>query len=72
MSSLEAEGPRFSEWTSTDHQAPLWITTSLSLIYSCSFLFVRLVVKLKRWALDDVVLGAAYVGFAPAHEQETH
>lgn len=72
MSSSEAEGPRFSQWTPTDHQAPLWILISLSLIYSCSFLFVRLVVKIKRWALDDVVLGVAYVGSAPAYEQETH
>jgi hypothetical protein len=45
--------------------------TSLSLIYSCSFLCVRLVVKYGRWALDDVVLGAAYVDLASAHEQET-
>lgn len=61
MLSPRAEDPRFSEWTPTNHQAPLWITTTLSLIYSCSFLFVRLVVKARRWALDDIVLGAAYV-----------
>jgi len=56
-----SEGPRFSEYTSTDHQAPLWILTTLSLIYSVVFLVVRCAVKSKRWGLDDVALGVAYV-----------
>ncbi len=35
--------------------------TSLSLCYSCSFLLLRVFVKIKRWSVDDVVLGVAYV-----------
>jgi len=57
-----AAGPRFSEWSAQDHQAPLWIMTSLSLCYSCAFLLLRGFVKIKRWSLDDAVLGLAYVG----------
>jgi len=61
MSSTPDEGPRFSEYTPTNHQAPLWILTSLSLIYSVVLLIVRFAVKVKRWGIDDIVLGVAYV-----------
>lgn len=62
MSSSESEGPRFSDYTPTDHQAPLWILTSLGLVYSGLLLLVRLIVKVKCWGLDDAVLGLGYVG----------
>ena len=55
------EGSRFSEWSPTDHQAPLWVVNILSPIYSLLFLCVRLIVKYKAWGLDDLVLGMAYV-----------
>ena len=55
------DSSRFSDYNPTNHQAPLWITTSLSLMYSCSLLFVRILVKLKFWGLDDLVLALAYV-----------
>ena len=56
-----SEGSRFSEYTSTDHQAPLWIATIITLIYAGLFLMVRLAVKFKVLALDDLLLGVAHV-----------
>jgi hypothetical protein len=63
MSSIqETGGTRFSEYSDTNHQAPLWIATSLTLTYSALFLIVRLAVKYKFWGLDDVLVGVAHVG----------
>ena len=55
-------GNRFSVYTSTDHRAALWVLTILSLLYSCLFLGVRLVVKRNFWGPDDIALGLSYVG----------
>ena len=64
MSSSRPEGSRFSEYTPTDHQAPLWIAASITLTYAGLFLIVRLAVKWRLWSLDDVFLGVAHVGSA--------
>jgi len=56
-----AEGYRFTEVTPHDHQAWLWIVTSMSLTYAFVTLGMRLIIKWKLYALDDLVLIAAYV-----------
>lgn len=56
-----SQGSRFSEYTATDHQAPLWIATSITLAYAGLFLVVRLAVKFKVLGLDDLFLGIAHV-----------
>ncbi|KAK4550011.1 hypothetical protein LTR36_002978 [Oleoguttula mirabilis] len=60
MPSSYVAGSRFSEYTPTDHQTALWITTSLSLVYSFLILLVRLAAKYKSLGLDDAALGLAY------------
>jgi len=60
---MSASGSRFSEYTDTNHQAPLWIATFLSLTYSLGFLLVRLLVKIRLHGPDDVALWLAYVSF---------
>ena len=59
------EGPRFSQVTLHNHQAGLWIITSLSLCYAFVILGMRMIVKWKFYALDDLVLAAAYVSPSP-------
>ncbi|KAI5777062.1 hypothetical protein EDC01DRAFT_779984 [Geopyxis carbonaria] len=58
---------RFARYTSTDHSAPVWIATLLSLIFSFLILTVRLAwVKWKRHGLDDLILVMAHL-IAVAH-----
>lgn len=59
-----AEGTRFSEYTPDDHQAPLWIATSITLAYALLFLIVRFIVKYKVLGLDDLFLSVAHVSAA--------
>lgn len=67
-----SEGSRFSEYTPNDHQAPLWIATSITLAYAGLFLIVRLVVKFKVLALDDLFLVIAHVGSDCLAETRSH
>ena len=67
-----ADGSRFTEYTSTDHQAPLWIATSITLTYTVIFLIVRLAVKFKVLGLDDITLGAAHVRLDCCLSKEHH
>ena len=64
-------GPRFSEYTATDHQAPLWIATILTVAYAGIFLIVRIAVKFQMLGLDDIALGVAYVCSMGAPESRT-
>jgi hypothetical protein len=59
--SSSGDGWRFSVYSATDHRAPVWIFTILSLIYATVFLLIRLAIKTKFWGVDDIVLGVAYV-----------
>lgn len=61
---MSISGSRFSEYTETNHQAPLWIATFLSLVYSVGFLLIRLLLKIGFRGPDDVALWLAYVSFA--------
>ena len=60
---------RFAVYTPTDHRAPLWILSWLSLIYSLLFLGVRLAIKQKFWGFDDALLGVGYVSLERATER---
>lgn len=61
MSPSPSEEPRFTEYTPTDHQVPLWIATSITLTYAGLFLVVRLAIKYKLWEWDDLALAVAHV-----------
>ncbi|KAG8525328.1 uncharacterized protein KY384_008972 [Bacidia gigantensis] len=55
------QGSRFSEYNPSDHQAPLWIATSITLAYTGLLLLVRLAIKIKLLALDDLFLAVAHI-----------
>ncbi|KAK4544788.1 hypothetical protein LTR36_004037 [Oleoguttula mirabilis] len=59
-------GNRFAVSTPDDHQASLWITSLLSLMFSVVVLAARVVVKWGAFGADDIALGIAYV-LATAH-----
>ena len=61
MAANDTDHTRFSLYTAWNHQAPLWVVTILSLIYSSIFLLARLAAKYKSLGLDDAILGLAYV-----------
>lgn len=61
MSSSLQDANRFTTYTPTDHQAPVWVATSIALTYAALFLIVRLVVKYKVLGWDDIFLCLAHV-----------
>nr|POF22397.1 hypothetical protein CFP56_36482 [Quercus suber] len=54
-------GHPFSIVTKYDHQAWLWVTSILSLMYSLLILTTRIIVKWGHLCDDDLVLAMAYV-----------
>lgn len=64
------DGLRFSVVTSDNHQAGIWITSILSLIYSVLALAARMAVKWKLAGVDDVILGLAHVSLDSRHVRE--
>ncbi|KAK4551984.1 hypothetical protein LTR86_010776 [Recurvomyces mirabilis] len=61
MAASNTDQTRFSFYTPWNHQAPLWVVTILSLIYSMIFLLARLAAKYKSLGSDDALLGLAYL-----------
>jgi hypothetical protein len=58
------QGSPFALSSADDQQAPLWILSILSLIYSVLIFGLRISVKTHLTGADDVALGIAYVSDA--------
>ena len=64
-------GHRFSEVTSDDHSAWVWVATLLGVSFSLLFLCLRAYVKWKRRAVDDFVVVIAYVSSSQIMDEIT-
>lgn len=65
MTSSVDDDSRFATVTPEDHSAWIWVAVLLSLSYSIVFLGCRVVDRLHRYGLDDLLLALAYVSIAP-------
>jgi hypothetical protein len=62
MHLARASNNRFTQVTSNDHAAAIWVVTLLSIIYAVLVLAVRLgFTKWKTYGFDDIALTIAHV-----------
>jgi hypothetical protein len=62
------DGNRFATITPDDHSAWIWLAVLHSFCYSICFLGFRVIIKIHRYGLDDLVLALAYVSITTSHD----
>lgn len=68
MTSNDNGGIRFATVTPEDHSAWIWLAVLHSICYSICFLGFRVIIKIRRYGLDDLILALAYVSVAALHD----